>query len=299
VRAVKAMLGIRIVITLAALASVAHAEPRTVALAPLTALGTEDTSASAKAIQGELETALGGVENTAVISTKAVLEAIKKAKKPQLRVCEGDPTCLAELGKLVGADLVVAGEAGGLGDVQVVYLELIDVSTAKGVRSTTLEVGNTAEGGAPGAAYRLLAPDQYTGTMTLELDTAGATVYVDGKKLGKATAGKAISFGVGTHALRVTHPEFHDFVRFVDVGFHTDTQVPVSLKQYPIVSTEMTGTDPGQPGGKVTYIDHPTPWYRKWWAIAAFSGIIVVGAAATAGLIADGVDSDTVRPVGP
>lgn len=286
-----------VVTLLLVLGGVAHAG-RTVALAPLTTLGTEDTSASAKAIQAELEKALAGVPDTTVIAGKAVLDAIKKAKKPHLRVCEGDPACLAELGQLVGAELVVAGEAGGLGDVQVVYLELVDVAGAKGVRSTTLEVGNTAEGGAAGAAYRLLAPDQYTGTMTLELDTAGATVYVDGKRVGKATAGKPITFAVGTHALRVTHPEFHDFVRFVDVGFHADTPIQVTLAQYPIVSSELTGTDPGKTGN-ITYLDRPTPWYRKWWAIAAFSGIIAVGAAAAAGVIADGVDADTIRPVGP
>lgn len=280
-------------------AGVAHAAPRTVVLAPMSALGAEDTSASAKQIQGELEKALGAIDDVTVIAGKPVLDAIKKAKKPQLKVCEGETACLAELGKLMGADLVVAGEAGGLGDVSVVYLELVDVAAAKSVRSTTLEVGNTAEGGASGAAYRLLAPEQYTGTMILELDVAGATVYVDGKRVGKATAGKPIPFSVGTHALRVTHPEFHDFVRFVDVGFHADAKVAVSMKEFPIVSTELTGTGAGNPGSKVTYLDHPTPWYRKWWAIAAFSGVVFVGAAATAGLIADGVDADTVRPVGP
>ncbi len=288
-----------LIVLLVVWSGVAHADDRTVVLAPLAALGTEDTSASAKQIQAELEGAIAGVADTKVIAGKAVLDAIKKAKKPQLKVCEGDATCLAELGKLLGAQLVIAGEAGGLGDIQVVYLSLVDVATAKAVRSTTLEVGNTSEGGAIGAAYRLLAPDKYTGSMVLELDTAGATVYVDGKKLGKATAGKPISLAVGTHALRVTHPEFHDFVRFVDVGFRSDTKVAVTLKQYPIVSTELTGTGGNQPGGKVTYIHHPTPWYRKWWAIAAFSGIVFVGAAATAGVIADGVDADTVRPVGP
>ncbi len=288
-----------IVVLLLAWTGAAHAEPRKVALAPMTALGTEDTSESAKKIQADLEQAIAGVDATTVIAGKAVLDAIKKAKKPQLKVCEGELACLAELGKLLGADLVVAGEAGGLGDVQVVYLELVDVATAKGVRSTTLEVGNTNEGGAAGAAYRLLAPDQYTGEMTLELDVAGASVYVDGKKLGKATAGKPIAFAVGTHALRVTHPEYHDFVRFVDISFRGDTTVEVSMKQFPITETELTGTGTKGPRGKITYIDDPTPWYRKWWAIAAFSGILVVGAAATAGVIADGVDADTVRPVGP
>jgi hypothetical protein len=266
-----------------------------VAVAPLTALGAEDTSASAKKVQADLEAAIGGVEDTTVIGSKATLAAVKKAKRPELRVCEGDVTCLTELGKLVGADLVVAGEAGGLGDVKVVYLQLIEVSKGKALRSTTLEVGDGESGGAEGAAYRLLAPGRYVGTTTLNVDAAGATIYVDGRKLGKSPS-PPIELSVGTHALRVTHPEYRDFVRFVDVGFRANTTVDVALQQVPIIQSEISGTGPA---GNVTYIDKPAPWYRKWWAIAAFSGIVVVGAAATAGIIADGVDADTVRPVEP
>jgi hypothetical protein len=291
-----------LVLVLVALPGVAWAQQpapkpeRVIAVAPLTALGAEDTSASAKQVQEQLEKAVAAVPGTQVIGSKAALAAVKKAKRPELRVCEGDMTCLTELGKLVGADLVVAGEAGGLGDVKVVYLQLVEVSKARSVRSTTLEVGDDASGGAEGAAYRLLAPDRYVGTTTLNVDAKGATIYVDGKKVGKSPSGP-IQLSVGTHALRVTHPEYRDFVRFVDVGFQSDTAIDVALQQFPIVQSELTGD--GTPAGNVTYIDKPAPWYRKWWAIAAFSGIVVVGAAATAGIIADGVDADTVRPVTP
>lgn len=268
-----------------------------VVIAPLTALGSEDTSESAKKVQEDLERAVGTVAGTTVIGSKAALAAVKKAKRPELRVCEADLTCLTELGKLVGADMVVAGEAGGLGEVKVVYLQLVEVSKAKSVRSTTLEVGDGASGGAEGAAYRLLAPAKYVGTTTLNVDAKGATIYVDGKKVGKSPS-PPIQLSVGTHALRVTHPEYRDFVRFVDVGFNANETIDVALQQFPIIQTELSGTGEN-PTGNVTYIDKPAPWYRKWWAIAAFSGIVVVAAGATAGIIADGVDADTVRPVTP
>lgn len=275
----------------------AQAAPKhVVVVAPLTALGAEDTSESARKVQEQLEKAVGSVEGTSVIGSKAALAAVKKAKRPELRVCEGDLSCLTELGKLVGADLVVSGEAGGLGEVKVVYLQLVEVSKSKAVRSTTLEVGDGASGGAEGAAYRLLAPDRYVGTTTLNVDAKGATIYVDGKKVGKSPS-PPIELSVGTHALRVTHPEYRDFVRFVDVSFDANETIDVGLQQFPIVESEITGT--GLPAGNVTYIDKPAPWYRKWWAIAAFSGIVVVAAGATAGIIADGVDADTVRPVTP
>jgi len=289
----RALLVMLIVLAVPATAA-AQTARRIVAVAPLTALGAEDTSASAKKVQADLEAAVAAIENTQVIGAKAALAAVKKAKRPELRVCEGDLVCLAELGKLLGADLVVAGEAGGLGDVKVVYLQLVAVETGKPVRSTTLEVGDGSSGGSEGAAYRLLAPDRYVGTTTLNVDAAGATIYVDGKRLGKSPS-PPIELSVGTHALRVTHPEYRDFVRFVDVGFQANTTIDVALQQFPIVSSEITGG----PAANVTYLDKPAPWYRKWWAIAAFSGIVAIGAAATAGIIADGVDADTVRPVEP
>jgi hypothetical protein len=297
-----------VILAILCAASVGHADDpkdanvptsRVVLVAPLTSLGEQDTSATAKKLQIDLEKAVGEVPGTTVIGAKAALAAVKKAKRPELKVCEGDLGCLTELGKLLGAELVIAGEAGGLGDVQVVYLELVDVGKGKGLRSTTLEVGSdNASGGALGAAYRLLAPDRFAGTLTLDIDTPGATIYVDGKRVGKSPA-KPIAQYVGTHALRVTHPEYRDFVRFVDVGFDADTRVEVALQQFPIVSTELSGTGDRKPVGNVRYLDKPTPWYRKWWAIAAFSGVVVIGAAATAGVIADGVDADTVRPVNP
>jgi len=287
-----------VVVALLALAPArALAEKHTVVVAPLAALGAEETSAAGRKIQTDLEKALASVADTTVIDAKTALAAITKAKRPELRVCEGDLACLVALGKLVNADLVVAGEAGGLGEIKVVYLSLVDVPKAKTVRSTTLEVGDAAGGGAAGAAYRLLAPDQYTGTMTLAIDAAGATIYIDGRRMGRSPA-PAMVLPVGTHALRVTHPEYRDFVRFVDVTFHADTHVDVALQQFPVLQTEITGDGKPRPG-PVNYVEGPKPWYREWWAVATFSGIVLVAAGATAAIIADGVDADTTRPVEP
>ena len=286
---------------LAALAAPAAAQegsaPKTrrVVVAPLSALGAEDTSASARRIQADLEQALATIEGTIVLDSKATLAEIKKAKRPDLRVCEGDLACLSDLGKLVGADLVVAGEAGGLGEITVVYLELVDVARARPVRSTTLELGDAASGGAAGAAHRLLAPDRYKGTLAVVVDAPGASIYVDGKRAGKSPR-EPFPVAVGTHALRVTHPEYRDFVRFVDVGFGAETRVDVALQQFPIVESELDAS--GRPRDPNRYLDRPAPWYRRWWAVAALSGIVLVASAATAGIIADGVDSDSVRPVG-
>ena len=106
---------------LIALTAVAHAE-RVVAIAPLSTLGAEDTSAAARKLIGQIEAAVAALPGTRVVRAQQVSDAIKRARKPQLRACEGDAACLTELAGLVGAQIVISGEVGGLGDSRVVYL---------------------------------------------------------------------------------------------------------------------------------------------------------------------------------
>jgi hypothetical protein len=274
---------------------------RQVVLAPLSTLGSESTAAPVRRLASDLESALGqaGVK---VIGTAAALDAIKQAKKPGLRSCDGDPGCLAELGKLVGADWVVYGEVGGLGDVQVVYLQLVDVATGKDLRSTTLQAtaSDDIDGGTRGAAVRLVAPERFVGAVDVKVDVAGAAIYVDGKRLARSPA-PALELPVGTHALRVTHPEFRDFVRFVDVPFDRRTTVTVALQQFPVVERDLEsrGQDGDGEAGAVATATGPAPWYRSWWAIAGFGAVVLTGAAITAAIVADGTDADGERPVDP
>ena len=132
------------------------------------------------------------------------------------------------------------------------------------------------------AAYRLLAPDKFVGRLTFDIDVKGASVYLNGKPLGKSPLG-AITVQAGTHALRVTHPAFHDYLRFIRVNFEKVTHVKVSLKMYPIIAEEMkakhrhaaAGALPGQ---RVIY--RPLPWYKRWWFITSV-GVVVLAATVT------------------
>jgi hypothetical protein len=278
----------------AALAGPAAAASRTIALAPLATLGSEVSSAEAKKITSELEAALALIPDVQVVGAGAVSDAIKKAKQQRLSSCDGEPGCLKDVGTLVGAELVVYGELGGLGDAQIVYLKLIDTKLGREVRGTTLDVSSLDAGGARGAAYRLLDPGRYVGTMAITVDVAGASVYVNGKLLGKSPV-KPLPFAVGTHAVRVTHPEYHDFVRFVDVEFDKPAEVAVGLQQFPVIQSDIEGLT-----GNTRVTELEPRWYRRWWAVAAFGAIAFTGAL----LIADyagcrGVcpKPDYVRPV--
>jgi hypothetical protein len=268
---------------------------RVVAITPLSTLGAEDKSAATKKLLGQIEQAFASLPGTKVLPAAQVSAAIDKAKKPQLKQCEGEPACVTELGKLVGAELVVTGEIGGLGDSKVVYLKLTDVNAGRELRSTTLAIGAKESGDTPmGAAVRLTDPDRYRGTVRFAFDVSGATVLVNGTKV-QLSANKELALPVGTHAVTVTHPQYHNFVKFVEVGFGKTTEVQVTLKQYPIVEHDIHA----KAGSQDTIIYHDPPlWRRPYVTGPAIAVIAIVAGIVAARLASDFPDYDNCRKVG-
>lgn len=261
---------------IAVLTTVATASAdRLVAVAPLSTLGAEDTSAGTRKLTAQIEAAVSGLPGTRVVRAAQVAEAIKKARRPQLRACEGDASCLTELAALVGANIVISGEVGGLGESRVVYLAATE--NGKELRSTTLAVGARDDGGgASGAVIRLLDPAGYRGTLRFAIDVTGATVYVNGSKVAPSPRGE-VALPVGTQAVRVTHPAYHDFVRFIDVEFDKTIDVPVGMQQYATTRHDLLGkpirTD------RIDYIEPPL--WRRWYVV----GPAAVGLAIVTGII--------------
>lgn len=266
-----------------------------VALVPLETLGSE--SKVSQKTQALVTRALGAVQGHEVVPVKNVRRALKK--HPELGACDGNAGCLARLGKELDAGYVVFGEVGGLGAAEVVYLKLIDAGAAREVRSTTLELGeNNNDKAALAAAYRLLAPDQYVGTLATRVDVDGASIYVDGKRVAQSPM-KPVALSVGTHAVRITHPEFRDFVRFVDIEFQDTAEVEASLQQFPIVASDMAADpDAAEKGRAVIYQGTAaTPWYRTWYTTAGVGVVAFIGSAVIIGLMTDGIDADDERVV--
>jgi hypothetical protein len=275
---------------IAAIALVAAAAPvyaeRIVAVAPLSTLGAEDKSVTTKKILGQIEQAVASLGDR-VIPAAQVAAAIDKAKRPQLKACEGDAACLGELGKLVGANIVISGEVGGLGDSKVIYLGATDVASAKEMRSTTLTLtakqgaGND-NGGAQGAAIRLLDPDKYRGAVHFAVDVSGATIFINGSKVTPGAKGE-VALPVGTQAVRVTHPQYHDFIKFIDVSYGKTTEVPVPLQQYPIVEHDVKANPTSL--DKVIVVEPPL--WRRWYVAGPAIAVVAVGVGILAGVIAN------------
>lgn len=274
-------------------------------LAPLSTLGNETKSNATARIKRHLISGLRAVGGYTLVSSRELARALRRSHKSQLRSCDGAVDCLTDLGKLLGAKLVVYAEVGGLGSAQVVYLKLVNVSRGKEVRSTTLELGrnSNATRRARAAAFRLLAPKRFTGKLVTQVDVKGATIYVDGQRMAKSPAAP-ISLAVGTHALRITHPEFRDFVRFINIKFDQRVKVKADMLQYPIVSSGMNQkSGPGNPNlgkGNVIYKGvQPTPWYRKWYVVAGAAALVLTASAVTVGLLVDSINADSEKTVEP
>lgn len=264
-----------------------------IVVAPLATLGSESKAADVKAAQKLVARGLASLGSVDLVGDAAMLDAVKRARRPELRSCDGELGCLVALGQLVGADYAVFGEVGGLGSAQVIYLKLIDVKAAREVRSTVLELDGTraADDESRAAATRLFAPARYVGELILTSNVKGASIYVDGELVAR-TPSKPLALPVGSHALRVTHPEFRDFVRFVEIGFADRDEVAVQLAPYDAVSGDIRRTRRDDDAGLGPGGVEPTPWYRQWYTIAGGAAILVLTSALVVGLAADTIDFD-------
>jgi hypothetical protein len=117
---------------------------------------------------------------------------------------------------------------------------------------------------------RALLPARYLGKLQLKVDVAGAEAQLDGKPLpGAATS--AVEAPVGTHALRVTHPAYRDFLRFVDVEFDKTLALDVPMSAYPLAEGEMRERQ------RKAVAKPKVPWWRSWWALS-ITGVVITGA---------------------
>ncbi len=235
--------------------------------------------------------ALGGLSKKVVTTLESLLtqelariadEVIPSAKtialqqrNRRLRKCEGNDRCLAALGRHLNVRYVITGNLAALGNHYVVTLKLVDSAERKAIRSISEPLSGEAEQlieTVRVAAYRLLDPQALLGSLRIMVNQTNAKIFVDGKFVGKSPLRSPVSrLKIGKHSLKITHDDFLDLAKTVDVRFQKTTTVKVNL----VKPQETPQPFPDKPVGPITR-DHPTPFYSKWW----FWTAVGVGAAA-------------------
>jgi hypothetical protein len=268
-------------IGLAAPAAPPPAAPQRVAIWRIDPLGGLSPEIVAR-LESLLTAEMGRLVPEIVPSVKA--QQVQRRVKA-LRGCEGEDACLAALGRALKANRIVAGTLASLGQDYVVTLKLVDAATGKALLRFSEPMSGQAEQlieAVRVAAYRLLAPERLKGDLQVLVSIPGAAIFVDGRRVGESPLRSALSqLEVREHQLRITHPDYLDFVKKVAVRFQKTTLVQVTM-QRPRLAPPVrdVAATPGPPVVR----DTPTPWYSRWW-FWTIVGAVAVGTGLAVGLL--------------
>jgi hypothetical protein len=276
----------------------ALAQPAAAAPAPIKiAIVPVRESADAAAVERALVDAVKETPSLALLNVGPNGRLLPPKQAPIEARANPSPAALAPaLGREVGAARALAVDVARLGEGRVLYLQAIESSSGRALASTTVAVAGESGDITAGDRARLRAglvsvldPERYVGRLQLKVDVAGAEVLVDGRRV-TTLVGQPVDVAVGTHALRVTHPAYRDFLRFVDVEFDKTTALEVALSAYPLTEGEMA--QKAKDAEAQRRKQKPLPWYKRWWLLpVAGAAIAAVAAGVTWGVRA-GVSAD-------
>lgn len=206
-------------------------------------------------------------------SARAVKTTIQGSR--ELRRCSGENACLARIGQALGVDAVVSGSVAALGDSYILNIKVVNARSGDELQRLTTDPlrGNPDEliEAMRVAAYRLLAPEQLLGSISVLSDMVGARVVLDGKEVGTTPLSRPIyKLPLGEHELRVEAKGYMPFTEKVEVRFQKTTRVVVRLA----TREGATGPD-GAP--LVRERAAPTPWYASTWfyvGVGVVAGVV-------------------------
>ncbi|HEY3452171.1 MAG TPA: PEGA domain-containing protein [Myxococcales bacterium] len=219
------LLGVLPSSALAAAAPPSSLPVRKVVVLPLGSLGVEEEVASS--LLGFLRAEISRLPGYSVVD-------LGKFHKVVGADCKGEERCLSSAGSKLGAEVVVAGTVAGVGEAYSIDLKAVVTKSSREDSRITELISGERElliDGIRGAAYKLLLPSQYAGTIQVDLAEQGAEVFVDGRPAGKSPLKVPIpNLTPGKHALKIVMPGFADFDKWVDVRFARVSVVKVDLK---------------------------------------------------------------------
>ena len=250
-----------------------HAIEETIAVLGLDALGVD--SERVTRLESLFRMELSRLAGKPMLSRRAIESKLKRTK---LARCGGETKCLVAIGQKLGVDLVVSGNVASLGDSYVVNIKVVDSKKEielLRIASDPLR-GESDELIEPirVAAYRLLAPNEIEGAITILADIEGASVELDGKRVGTTPlSGPLENLDIGKHRLRVTASGYSEFDKEITVRFQKTSRVIVRL-----ATPESGAENLGQP---IVPPQKHDRWYNSTW----FYVTVGVAAAAVGGTI--------------
>lgn len=232
------------------------------------------------ALEGDVDPAIGTqltsryseliakLPDVVVISPDDVRALLQNEANKQLAGCTED-SCLAEVAGALGADVVVTGRVGRIGDGFAVSLTAVD---AKKVRS--LGRANETWRGDSIALLELAGPmvdrvfltggEELTGALEVSGAIDGSRILLDDQVRGTAPAGQMAGIPIGAHRLQVV----------------ADGRVPYE-RSVIVRRGQLTSVAVQQPTAEAT------PFYATWWfwTAAAVATIGAGGAVAGVGYV--------------
>lgn len=236
----------------------------TVAVLDLKASG--DVEGIAKALTTLVTSEVGTRAGFKAVSRNELKALLAHQADQRLLGCD-EPQCIADIGKLVRADRVVAGSVERAEGGAVVFsLTLMDPEgpvilerVAFTWRSAVEDMVDLARP----AVDRLLFGKQaesFVGALDI-LAPAGASVVVDDRELGQAPVDPVRGLAIGVHRVEARKPGF----------FPWGVDVAVSQGETHIVQVDLVDEASVQ------------PWYARWYVWgSALAGVVVIGGTAAA-----------------
>jgi TolB-like protein len=209
-----------------------------------------------------LSTEVKGVEGASVISRADIAAMLQLDQAKMLAGCD-DESCTATLGGALGVDHMITGDAGKVGDLYVINLQLIDVRRSAVENRVTETYSGTEEEllrAVRKAGRDLLGLEsQDKGALTVTASQNNAVAYID-EGSARQTPVRIVDLTPAKHAVRVTSAGYFDWHGDVYVDPLETTATWAELKK------------------------RPQEWYQKWWLWTGI-GVVVVGGV-TAALLA-------------
>ena len=177
--------------------------------------------------------------------------------------CQGQVACVARAGRYARAHLALDAKLASIGGTLSISLRLFDTEKAVEVSRVADPVSEDVKQRAQDLhrmAVQLLAPETYIGSLTIEVTTDGAEVFLDDKQVGTTPLkGTLDALRAGPHILRVTKPGFADVNQFVDVVYKRNATVSIDLANNTI-------------GGLIVEVESKTG-FGELWVVGSSPGL--------------------------